>query len=158
MITQFEISVPALRQRLLEIFPGFLSWGTLVGLTILAFVVPFWIGIFIIVYDLYALIRAVYMSIHLLYAYRRLKREAGIDWINRCQATHGYHDWRHVHHVIILPTYNESLDVLRVFLNVARKYRLSERASPRGSGLRRTRWRLRPRARQAVEGRIWHPL
>lgn len=108
----FEISLPALRQRFLGVIPGALSWSTLIGLTLLAFVIPFWIGIFVIVYDLYALIRAAYMSIHLLYAYRRLKRERGINWIARCQNASGYHDWQRVHHVVVLPTYNESLKVL----------------------------------------------
>jgi hypothetical protein len=111
------ISLPALRQRLFGIFPGLLSWGTLIGLTILSFLVPFWIGIFIIVYDLYALVRAAYMSVHLLYAYRRLRREANVDWIKRCDTAEGYHDWRLVQHVVILPTYDESLAVLRTSLN-----------------------------------------
>jgi len=109
----FEVSPAALRQSVWRILPGFLSWGTLIGLTALAFIVPFWIGIFIIVYDLYALIRAAYMSVHLVYAYRRLKRERGIDWIARCREAQSQHDWQRVHHVVILPTYNESLEVLR---------------------------------------------
>ncbi len=96
--------------------PGLLSWGTLIGLTILAFIIPFWIGIFVIVYDLYALIRAVYMSIHLVYAYRRLGREKTVDWIARCEAHPGTPNWRSVHHAILLPTYDESLEVLRASL------------------------------------------
>ncbi len=112
----FEISLSALRRRLWTIFPGLLSWTTLIGLTILAFVIPFWIGIFIIVYDLYALIRAAYMSVHLLYAYRRLKRERKVDWIARCKEATTDLPWQHIQHVIILPTYDESIDVLRTSL------------------------------------------
>lgn len=83
------LDMRALRRRIFEAIPGFLSWGTLLGLTLLAFVVPFWIAIFIIAYDLYALIRAVYMSVHLVYAYRRLRRESTINWIERCKAVSG---------------------------------------------------------------------
>lgn len=113
----FEISVAALRRRLWSIFPGFLSWTTLIGLTILAFTLPFWIGIFIIIYDLYALIRAAYMSVHLIYAYRRLKRERNINWIARCEAATSDISWLVIHHVIIFPTYDESSEVLRTSLN-----------------------------------------
>ncbi len=109
----FEISLPQLRQSFFRLLPGLLSWGTLIGLTLLAFVVPFWIGIFVIVYDLYALIRAAYMSVHLVYAYRKLAREKNVDWLKRCEATSGFHDWRRVQHAILLPTYDESFEVLQ---------------------------------------------
>jgi hypothetical protein len=110
-----EISWPALRRRLWEIFPGLLSWTTLLGLALLAVTLPFWIALFVIVYDLYALIRAVYVSIHLVYAYRRLGREKKVDWIARCREKHTP-AWEAIHHIVVLPTYNESLAVLRTSL------------------------------------------
>lgn len=113
----FEVSVPALRRRLWTAVPGLLSWTTLTALTLLAFVIPFWIGIFVIVYDVYALIRVAYMSIHLLYAYRRLKRERGINWLAKCEEATGFLDWHRVHHVVIFPTYDESEEVLRASLS-----------------------------------------
>ncbi len=137
-------------RRILEILPGFFSWSTLIGLALLAFVVPFWIAVFIIIYDVYVLVRAIYMSVHLLYAYWRLREMKNINWLDRCQkVSRGVDqylvsaeaelrercsweqrqlvrdlqrikgkkvivmDWRQVHHVIILSTYNESLAVLR---------------------------------------------
>lgn len=152
-----EISLPHLRRRFLEVLPATLSWGTIFGLTILAFIIPFWIAIFVIIYDLYALIRAVYMSVHLVVAYRRLRREAAIDWLERCRRVNGdvraywqevvderrrattrkqrrilgdharelaaiiasghtIRDAAVVHHIVVLPTYNESLAVLRTSL------------------------------------------
>lgn len=157
-----EIRPVQLRRRLFEIIPGALSWTTLIGLGILAFVIPWWIAIFIIVYDLYALTRAVYMSVHLVYAYRRLRRERAIDWVARCRMVSGdvqeyerhlaerearakaagsgqerldpqwrQHrrdvaaivrsgrevlSWEKVHHAVVLPTYDESLTVLRASL------------------------------------------
>lgn len=103
-----------LRQRLWQILPGALSWGTLLGLTIFAFILPFWIAIFVIVYDVYILIRAVYMSIHLVYAYRKLKQFAVVDWRARLESLPKKDfGWRDVHHLIVLPTSGESLEVLR---------------------------------------------
>lgn len=66
--------------RLLEMVPGLLTWGTLIGLGALAFIVPRWIAIFLILYDLYWLIRAVYIGIHLIASYRLLRRHRGVDW------------------------------------------------------------------------------
>ncbi|MDA1169489.1 MAG: glycosyltransferase family 2 protein [bacterium] len=108
-----EIDMEAIRRRVWEILPGFLSWGTLIGLMVLALVLPFWIAIFVIAYDVYLLIRIVYMSIHLLYAYRRLKEYRSIQWILRLRAQTHPINWNTVHHVIVIPTYDESIHVLR---------------------------------------------
>jgi len=144
-----------LRHRFFEIIPGILSWGTLIGLVVLSVITPFVIAIFVIVYDLYILIRGLYLSIHLLYAYRRLAREQLIDWQRQCEiVSHepmavllpkvaaqvqrgertprqreliedlkalqavGDHviPWEQVHHIVLYPTYNESLTVLRASL------------------------------------------
>ncbi|MGH7480922.1 MAG: hypothetical protein ACRELV_02105, partial [Longimicrobiales bacterium] len=79
-----EIDISAMRQRLWQIIPGLLSWATILGLSLLAFVLPFWIAIFVIAYDVYILVRIVYMSVHLLYAYWRLRLYQGVDWKRRC--------------------------------------------------------------------------
>lgn len=112
----FEINLTAWRHRVFEMIPGVLSWGTLVLLTTLAFVVPFWIAVFVIMYDMYVLVRAIYMSVHLLYAYRRLQALSTVNWLERCRQAHGPIPWESIHHVIVLPTYNESVEVLRTSL------------------------------------------
>lgn len=108
-----EVNMEAVRRRIWEILPGFLSWGTLIGLTVLGFILPFWIAIFVIAYDVYLLIRIVYMSIHLLYAYRRLKEYRSVDWIDRLTSKTHLLDWNKVHHIVVIPTYDESIHVLR---------------------------------------------
>lgn len=112
----FELDFSHLRRRMWQVLPGLLSWGTLLGLTILAFVVPFWVAIFVIMYDVYILVRIVYMSVHLLYAYRQLQHHAKIDWVQRCQSLKGKISWKTIHHVVVVPTYDESLHVLRTTL------------------------------------------
>ena len=111
-----ELDIKALWQRFFEVLPGLLSWVTLISLTILAFVIPFWIAVFIIIFDVYVLIRAVYISVYLVYAYRRLRQMKDINWLERCRSAATDLPWRNVHHIIILPTYNESLPVLRTSL------------------------------------------
>ncbi|MEK7556794.1 MAG: glycosyltransferase family 2 protein [Patescibacteria group bacterium] len=111
---QFELDLRELRQRIWQVIPGLLSWTTLIGLTVLAFWLPFWIAIFVIVYDVYILIRAVYMSIHLVYAYNKLKRSSSTPWRKKLEDLPTQEvDWRNVHHFIVLPTYDEEMEVLR---------------------------------------------
>ncbi|MFH0923784.1 MAG: hypothetical protein V1825_03545, partial [Candidatus Falkowbacteria bacterium] len=66
--------------RALEIFPGFLSWTTLLSLLILSYFQPVWVAYFIIAFDVYWLLRVVYLAIHLIASYRRLKNNVKIDW------------------------------------------------------------------------------
>lgn len=84
-----ELDLGHIRKRIFEIIPAVLAWGTLGGLTILALVIPFWVAIFVIAFDVYVLIRAVYMSIHLVYAYRRMRAGRNIDWNARCRGIEG---------------------------------------------------------------------
>jgi hypothetical protein len=108
-----HINAYELRRRLFELIPGTLAWGTVIGLAVLAFITPFWIAIFVIAYDLYILIRAMYMSVHLLYAYRTLRWYRSVPWLRKCQDARGHLPWNKVHHAIVLPTYDESLEVLQ---------------------------------------------
>ena len=39
--------------RALEIFPGFLSWVTLLGLAVLAYFQPVWVAVVVILFDIY---------------------------------------------------------------------------------------------------------
>lgn len=109
----FEINPEAIRRRIWELIPGMLSWTSLLILGVLALYVSFWIAIFVIAYDVYILIRIIYMSVHLLYAYRRLKEYRTIDWIAKLATTLSDIDWNNVHHIIVIPTYDESIHVLR---------------------------------------------
>ncbi len=84
--TPVAVDLEYLERRFFEILPGLATWGTLVGLAVLAFIVPTWVSIFLILYDLYWLVRAVYMSSHLISSYRLLERQKGVDWLERLNA------------------------------------------------------------------------
>ena len=72
-------------KRLFEIIPGLLTWTTLGGLFILAFIRPVWVAIFVITFDLYWVIRISYLTFLLVFAYRRLGKEKKIDWLKESQ-------------------------------------------------------------------------
>lgn len=72
-------------RRTLEVIPGLLTWGTLIGLIILAVRAPLATAMFLVLYDLYWLIRSFYIGSHLVSSYRLLRRMRGIDWLARLQ-------------------------------------------------------------------------
>jgi cellulose synthase/poly-beta-1,6-N-acetylglucosamine synthase-like glycosyltransferase len=94
--------------RLLEILPGFLSWGTILGIIFISYFLPFWAAIFIIVFDLYWLLKTVYLSMHLRQSWKRMKHNMNIDW-DRMLINLKYD---HIRHMILLPFYNESHDII----------------------------------------------
>ena len=113
--------------RVFEIVPGFLSWITLLGLIILSYFKPLWVAVFIIIFDVYWLLLVLYLGIYLFVAYRKLQENIKIDWEQKCYELEKKNDpkqasdslasqgwtWRDFYHLIVLPTYNETLEVIR---------------------------------------------
>ncbi|MEJ0021217.1 MAG: glycosyltransferase family 2 protein [Candidatus Doudnabacteria bacterium] len=68
--------------RFLEIFPGVLTWATLLGAPILAFYHPVWISVYIILFDLYWFLKGANVALHLMHSYYELKIHKQIDWFD----------------------------------------------------------------------------
>lgn len=114
--------------RRLEMAPGILSWGTLLALLIFSYFRPVWVAYFIIAFDVYWLLLVIYLGLHLISSYRKLKKNKKIDWRQRaeslsdketlkdlpkdCLARREFF-WRDIIQLIILPTSYESLDIIR---------------------------------------------
>ena len=94
--------------RFLEIFPGGIAWLTLVGMVLVSWLAPVAGAIFIILFDLYWLIKTIYLSIHLRGNWKRLRHNLKIDWKERVQKL----CWEHVWQVVILPFYKEYYEVI----------------------------------------------
>jgi len=101
----------------LEIFPGLLSWTTLIILTLLAWLKPVWVAYFIIAFDVYWLLLVIYLGINLFAAYVGMKKNLRVSWRQACvalpPAKANNLSWQEIIHLIIFPTYNESLEVIR---------------------------------------------
>ena len=95
--------------RALEIMPGVLAWGTLVGLVLLSVFLPAWVAVFIILFDTYWFVKVLYLSFHLRSGYRRMKENLKIDWWTRLKENSNWEDYWHL---IILPMYKEPLEVV----------------------------------------------
>ncbi len=98
------------RYRLYEVIPGLLVWITLAMAIIFSFVKPLWVIYFIILFDLYWLFRVTYFVFYLYISWRRYDEDRRVDWLSRIQEIKG---WNRLYHIIFLPVYQESLEVIR---------------------------------------------
>lgn len=109
--------------RFFEILPGFLAWVTLVLIILLSFLAPVYIAIFIIIFDIYWLIKTVYLSLHLRLAFKKMRESMKIDWRQRLERLSpeeyklkGVKSWQDLYHLIILPRYKENREVVAATL------------------------------------------
>jgi len=98
--------------RFLEIMPGVLSWGTLVLLIFLSWKRPVWVAFFIIAFDIYWLLKTVFLSFHQRFSFGRMKKNLKIDWLKKLDEL-PVTNWKEIYHLIILPFYGENLEVIR---------------------------------------------
>jgi cellulose synthase/poly-beta-1,6-N-acetylglucosamine synthase-like glycosyltransferase len=113
------------KYRFLEMLPGLLAWGTIIGLIIFSYLEPVGSAFFIILFDIYWLFLVLFLGLHLLISFRMMRKYMKIDWKDRCEKL-GSKDifisnsqqfrnlsWQDFYQVIIIPTYTESLTVVR---------------------------------------------
>ncbi|MBL7154883.1 MAG: glycosyltransferase family 2 protein [Candidatus Portnoybacteria bacterium] len=98
--------------RAFEILPGALAWLTLLSIIFLSWLKPVWIALFIISFDVYWLLKTIYLSFHLRAGYKRMKKQMAIDWLEKIKSLTDK-DWQKIRHLIILPFYKESLSTIR---------------------------------------------
>lgn len=72
-------------QRALEMIPGLLTWTTLLGMVAFSFFMPVWAAIFVIIFDIYWIYKAFYISIFSVAGQREVVEGKRIDWWEHCQ-------------------------------------------------------------------------
>ncbi|HRY31293.1 MAG TPA: glycosyltransferase family 2 protein [Candidatus Paceibacterota bacterium] len=98
--------------RLLEIFPGVLSWGTLIGIVLISIYKPVVAAIFIIAFDLYWLLKTINLGFHQYHNWRRMKHNLAQDWY----AELAKFRYEHLQHLVLLPFYDEEESVVETSL------------------------------------------
>lgn len=78
-----RLSVPQDVWRSLEMVPGLITWGILLGSVLLSLFLPRVIAYALLLFDVYWLVKSVTMSHGLIRAYRYLKRDTKVDWQDR---------------------------------------------------------------------------
>ncbi len=100
--------------RAMEIFPAVLSWGTFVLFIILSFLLPLWVAIFIILFDVYWFFKTMHFSLYLRNSYKKLRKNMRTSWLRKLQTDPQTKDvWKDVYHLVILPMYKEDEEVVR---------------------------------------------
>lgn len=94
--------------RVLEMLPGLLAWGTFALVVFLSWRRPVWVAIFIIAFDLYWLLKTVYLAFHVRANWRRMQRHLHLDWSTRLSTL----KWDHVWQLVVLPASSEPRGVI----------------------------------------------
>jgi len=104
------------RYRLYEFLPGFSIWLTLIFGVVLSFFKPLWMIYFMLVFDLYWVLRVTYFSIYLILSWLRFRRAVKQDWLKMLNEK--FPEWKEQKkNVVFLPVYNEDYAVLQTTLN-----------------------------------------
>jgi len=94
--------------RLLEMFPGAFAWATLLGIFVASYFYPVGAAFFIIIFDIYWLVKTVFLSFHLRANYKRMRMNTDTDWREML----GRMRWEHLWHLVILPMSKEPEEVV----------------------------------------------
>ena len=108
--------------RFFEILPGATVWIAIISPFIISIYAPLAVTIFIILFDIYWLVRSLNYGITLLSANNKMRKNLRTDWrkelakIDALRTTErdelGVLDWNRIYHVVIVPTYKEEQAIL----------------------------------------------
>jgi cellulose synthase/poly-beta-1,6-N-acetylglucosamine synthase-like glycosyltransferase len=105
--------------RLFEMIPGILAWATLGSVILFSFTKPVIMAVFIIVFDVYWLLKSLYLSIHLKVGFSQVQRNLKENWLQKVQdidpaqyTLKGLKQWQDVYHIVMLPMYKESTEIV----------------------------------------------
>jgi len=105
----------AMQKRIYEIIPGALIWTTLVLSVLFSFIRPLWMIYFIILFDLYWMLRILYYTPFLVASWIQYRRALKRNWQADAEREPGYD---RIRHLIFLPTSREGVEVVRETLRV----------------------------------------
>src|SRR4030042_2187754 len=101
--------------RFFEMLPGLLIWSTLFLVLFLSWKEPIIVAFFILIFDIYWLFRTIYFAIHLKKSFSIMNKIKDKDWILELEKNKEkfWTEWENIHHLIVLPFYNEGLNIVR---------------------------------------------
>jgi cellulose synthase/poly-beta-1,6-N-acetylglucosamine synthase-like glycosyltransferase len=104
--------------RFFETLPGALTWLTLVAIVLCSWQFPVPTSIFIILFDIYWLLKTIYLSLHLRVTFNHMRANLKVNWLERVSinyqlSTLNSPAWSEIYHLIIFPMYKEPHAVVR---------------------------------------------
>jgi len=104
--------------RFLEMMVGIMSLLILFLAIFFSWKFPVFIAFFIIIYDIYWLLRTIYFAFYLKSGYSRMKKNEKEDWLKKLEELgepkNGINvkSYKEIYHLIILPTFREPIEVV----------------------------------------------
>lgn len=98
------------RYRLYEILPGASIWLMIFAIFLLSFMRPILVIYFIILFDIYWVIKVINFSFYLIIAWTRLRAAGKVDWFLKLKELNNIDDKQHL---IFLTVYNEEWEVAK---------------------------------------------
>ena len=105
--------------RFFEILPGLSAWTTFALIIALSFKTPVFMALFIIAFDVYWLVKTIYLSLHLRVSYAKLKDNLKINWLKKLEmlpvsdySLKSVSSWRDLYHFVFLPVYKEDYSIV----------------------------------------------
>lgn len=95
--------------RFLEMQPGIFAWVTLAAVVAASYWIPVYAAIFIIGFDIYWLIKTVYLSVHMNHSFRLMRASQRKNWIAQLEGK----PWQGIYQLVILPMSIETYEVVR---------------------------------------------
>ncbi len=95
--------------RFLEMLTGLISWSVLISAILCSYFYPLVAACVIVVYAVYWFFRSIYFSIHLRSGYAKMKKSEKTDWLAKLKEL----DPVDIYHLVVIPTYDESEQILR---------------------------------------------
>ena len=104
--------------RFFEIIPGALMWTTLLGTILASWLAPVGASFFIIAFDIYWLLKTVFLSLHLRMSFSEMRKNVTVNWREKLNAVRHYsgelklQSWQDIRHLVIIPFYQEEYEVI----------------------------------------------
>src|SRR6266481_2246193 len=105
-------------RRFFEMIQGLLAWTTIILMFVLSRYTPRFVSIFIILFDIYWLLKTFYLFLHIRATFNAMKENMKKDWLEEIAKLGDRAEKREfgaqdVYHILLLPMYTEPYEVVR---------------------------------------------
>jgi len=105
---------PIKTRRLLELLPGLVSWTVILSPIWGSLFVPTLLAYFILFFDIYWFYKSYSLVINAYRGAKRIKEAERENWLEKAKT---HQDFAKVHHVLIIPSYKETLEKMRTTID-----------------------------------------
>ncbi len=109
---------PVKTRRFLELLPGFMAWTIILSPVWGSFLIPTALAYFILFFDVYWLYKSFFLVITASISSKKIRAAEKTDWYAKARELPHIND---THHVLIILNYKESVEKLRLTLDVLAK-------------------------------------